>query len=60
MITLTDKNLSMAAFVETNIVSKAKDKRIGDALRFFYSAIKDDVQQADNMQGRLREIRNAV
>ena len=47
-------------FVETNILSKTKDKCVGDALRFFYSAIRDDVQQVDNVQGRLREIRNAV
>ena len=60
MISLKDKSLSMASFVETNTLSKAKDKCIGDALRFFYSAIRDDVQQVDNVQKRLREIRNAV
>ena len=59
-IALKDKSLSMASFVETNILSKTKDKCVGDALRFFYSAIRDDVQQVDNVQGRLREIRNAV
>ena len=60
MIALKDKSLSMASFVEANTLSKTKDKCIGDALRFFYSAIRDDVQQADNVQKRLREIRNAV
>ena len=60
MIALKDKSLSMASFVEANTLSKAKDKCIGDALRFFYSAIRDDVQQVDNVQKRLREIRNAV
>jgi len=50
----------MASFVEANTLSKTKDKCIGDALRFFYSAIRDDVQQVDNVQKRLREIRNAV
>ena len=60
MIALKDKSLSMASFVEANTLSKTKDKCIGDALRFFYSAIRDDVQQVDNIQKRLREIRNAV
>ena len=60
MIALKDKSLSMASFVEANTLSKTKDKCIGDALRFFYSAIRDDVQQVDNVQKRLREIRNAV
>lgn len=35
MIALKDKSLSMASFVEANTLSKAKDKCIGDALRFF-------------------------
>lgn len=60
MIALKDKSLSMASFVEANTLSKTKDKCIGNALRFFYSAIRDDVQQVDNVQKRLREIRNAV
>lgn len=60
MIALKDKSLSMSSFVEANTLSKTKDKCIGDALRFFYSAIRDDVQQVDNVQKRLREIRNAV
>lgn len=60
MIALKDKSLFMASFVEANTLSKTKDKCIGDALRFFYSAIRDDVQQVDNVQKRLREIRNAV
>lgn len=60
MIALKYKSLSMTSFVEENTLSKAKDKCIGDALRFFYSAIRDDVQQVDNVQKRLREIRNAV
>lgn len=60
MIALKDKSLSMASFVEANTLSKTKDKCIGDALRFFYSAIRNDVQQVDNVQKRLREIRNAV
>lgn len=43
MIALKDKSLSMASFVEANTLSKTKDKCIGDALRFFYSADRKSV-----------------
>ncbi len=40
MIALKDKSLSITAFVDTNILSKSKDKCIGDAVKFFYATIK--------------------
>ena len=60
MIALKDKSLSITAFVDTNILSKSKDKCIGDAVKFFYATIKDDLQMADDIQKRLKDIRNAV
>ena len=59
-ISLEDKNISITSFVDTNILTKTKDKCIGDAVKYFYFAIKDDVQTAENVAERLRSIRNAL
>lgn len=59
-ISLEDKNISISSFVDTNILSKAKDKCIGDAVKFFYFAIKEDIATTPNKPDRLRAIRNAL
>lgn len=59
-ISLEDKNISITSFVDTNILTKTKDKCIGDAVKYFYFAIKDDIQTAENVAERLRSIRNAL
>lgn len=60
IIGITDPKCSITAFVDTHILSKAKDKNIGDAVKFFYSAIKNDIESAETKQDRLRELRNAL
>lgn len=59
-ITLEDKTISITAFVDTGIQSKAKDKCIGDAVKYFYFAIKEDLHNSDDIPERLRSIRNAL
>lgn len=59
-ISLEDKSISITSFVDTNILSKAKDKCIGDAVKFFYFAIKEDIATANNVPDRLRAIRSAL
>lgn len=59
-IALEDKSISITAFTDTGIQSKAKDKCIGDAVKYFYFAIKEDLQNADDVPERLRSIRNAL
>ena len=59
-IALEDKAISITAFVDTSIQSKAKDKCIGDAVKYFYFAIKEDLQNSDDVPERLRSIRNAL
>ena len=60
IISLDNPTLPISAFVNTNILSSAKDKRIGEAVRFFYHSIKEDIDHCDNIQERLGEIRNTV
>ena len=59
-IALKDKGISISSFVDTSIIAKAKDKCIGDAVKYFYFAIKEDIQTVDDVPKRLREIRNAL
>ena len=59
-IALKDKSISITAFVDTSILSKTKDKCIGDAVKYFYFAIKEDIQSVNDVPKRLREIRNAL
>ena len=55
-IALKDKSISITAFVDTSILSKTKDKCIGDAVKYFYFAIKEDIQSVNDVPKRLREI----
>lgn len=59
-LSLEDKSCSITSFVDTSILSKAKDKCIGDAVKYFYFSIKEDIQSVDNIPERLRAIRNAL
>lgn len=60
IIGIKDTKCSIKAFVDTHILSKSKDKNIGDAVKFFYSAIKEDIEKADQIQERLRDLRSAL
>lgn len=59
-ISLEDKSISITSFVDTCILSKAKDKIIGDAIKYFYFKIKDDLENIDNIPDHLRAIRNTL
>lgn len=57
MINIKDPKMSITAFVDTHILSKSRDKNIGDAIKFFYFSIKDDLKSVKDIQERLRDIR---
>lgn len=59
-INLKDKDISITAFINTNLISKGKDKTIGNALKYFYDIIKKDIKESKQTQERLIEIRNTI
>ena len=60
MINIEDPKVSITSFVDTHILSKSKDKNIGDAVKFFYFAIKDHLASVADVRERLRDIRAAL
>lgn len=60
IIALTDKKVTIGSFTDNHILSKAKDKCIGDTVKFFYYAIAEDIEHADNKTERLIELRSAI
>ena len=59
-LALEDKKQSITSFVDTHILSKTRDKNLGDAIKFFYFAIKDDIEVTDDIPERLRSLRAAL
>ncbi len=59
-LALEDKKQSITSFVDTHILSKTRDKNLGDAIKFFYFAIKDDIETTDDIPERLRNLRTAL
>lgn len=59
-LSVKDRKQSISSFVDTHIISKTKDKSIGDSVKFFYSAIKEDMESTDNIPERLRKLRAAL
>lgn len=53
-------NQTMAAFVDTKILSKKKDKILGDALKYYYNEIKRICENSNDHTNKLLEIRNAI
>lgn len=51
---------TMSVFVDTKIVSKKKDKTVGNALKYYYNEIKNICESEDEPAGKLLEIRNAI
>lgn len=51
---------AMSVFVDTRIVSKKKDKLVGEALKYYYNEIKQICEEDDEPTERLLEIRNAI
>lgn len=60
MIDIKDPKISITSFVDTHILSKSKDKNIGDAVKFFYFAIKENLEATTDIRERLRDIRAAL
>lgn len=54
-----DKNISIENYINMNILAP-KDKTLGDAIKYFYDAIKNDINNYINPQLRVDEIRKAV
>ncbi len=54
------RKYTLNAFVESNIISKKKDKLLEDALKYFYSEIKVLCEQRENIEEEILEIRNAI
>lgn len=52
--------MTIGAFVASNIISRVKDKKIGEALLYFYTEIKEICSSEGNPNERLLEIRNAI
>lgn len=60
IIDLDDKKISISSFVATHLLSYSKDGNIGEAIKYFYLLIKEDIETVDNKEDRLREIRSAL
>lgn len=53
--------ITIDAFVNSCILSSVKDKKIGDAIKFFYKSISAELEQEkDNANEKLLEIRDAI
>ena len=60
IISLDDKSIPTTSFVDANIISKSKDKLIGDAIKYFYTSIKNDLTDKKNDTGYLIAMKNAI
>lgn len=56
-LALEDEKQSITSFVNTHIQSKQRDKNLGEAIKYYYAAIKEDIETATNLPDRLRDIR---
>lgn len=59
-LALEDKKQSITSFVDSHLLSKSRDKNLGDAIKFFYFAIKEDVETVTDIPERLRNLRTAL
>lgn len=57
---LEDKQQSISSFVDTHVLSRKKDSALGDAIKYFYSAIKEDIEKAEDIPERLGNLRTAL
>lgn len=55
-----DKKISISSFVDSHNLSRSRDNCICEGIKFFYSAIKNNLTGCDSIPDRLREIRSAV
>ena len=59
-LALEDKKQSITSFVDTHILSKTRDKKVGDAIKFFYFAIREDLETSGSIPERLISLRTAL
>ena len=57
IIGLEEQDQSITAFINAHILSKTRDNILGDALQFFYNAIKADLKKSRKAPERLRNLR---
>lgn len=56
-----DDNTPITVFVNSNLLSKQRDKNIGDAIKFYYSEISKEItKDEEKANEKLLSIRNAV
>ena len=55
-----DEKTTITAYINTNIVSKKRDKLIGDSFKFFYDELNAYLDNKDNVECLLLAIRNAI
>lgn len=60
VIQLSDRKISITAFLNINTVSKQKDTKIIKAIKYFYSTIKDEIDKSSDGKESLIMIRNAL
>lgn len=60
ILNISDPKCSITSFVDSHILSKAKDKNIGDAVKHFYFMIKEDIEKSPQPQERLQDLRSAL
>lgn len=60
ILSIGDRAISISAFIDTHILSKNKDKRIGEAIKYFYFTIKSDIESYDDTNERLIAIRDTI
>lgn len=51
---------TLNAFVDSHIVSKQKDKCIGEAFKYFYNKLKEDAEKSDNPDQYLVAVKDSV
>ena len=55
-----DDKTTVSAYINTNTVSKSRDKLIGDALKYFYDELTMYLKDKDDVAYHLIAIRNAI
>ena len=60
ILSIDEREMSISTFINTNILSKKRDKSIGEAIKHFYSQIKSDIELHSEPKERLLTIRDAI
>ena len=60
ILAIGDRAISISAFIDAHILSKSKDKCIGEAIKYFYFTIKSDIESFEDPNERLIAIRDTI